>query len=156
MFWKLATVKTKPHLQIIKTIVREDVQIRRERTQRSELQSAYESQPKARLETKHGRSRGWHIRERHRGCCWCHIGRWSLGAAFCAFHREDGITWIPRALGALLHHESNSADWLAWTSSCKRTGRPATAPPWHEIGAVMQRNWPPTATLFTVVVQKSK
>ena len=26
-----------------------------------------------------------------KGCCWCHIERWSLGAAFCAFHCEDGI-----------------------------------------------------------------
>ena len=36
---------------------RKDVQIRRERAQRTELQSAYESLTKARLETKHGRSR---------------------------------------------------------------------------------------------------
>ena len=36
---------------------RKDVQIRRERAQRPELQSAHESPTKARLETKHGRSR---------------------------------------------------------------------------------------------------
>ena len=61
------------------------------KAQRTELQSAYESPRKRDLKPSMVALEGDKFMKRHHSCCWCHIGRWGLGAAFRAFQCENGI-----------------------------------------------------------------
>ena len=94
-----------------------DVQIRRQRAQRSELQSASESLPKARLEPKHGG-----FPDKLTKSTTVAAGA-TVGAGVWEPHFAPSTVKMasPEYHGLLAHDHIRRQRRLAWISSCKRT-----------------------------------